>query len=367
MKRSIRPLPRRRALALAFAALLGLAAAPAVFASEPECEVHTEDLKSGVPVSNLTANQACPSGPVFTIEVPPGATHLSVSTMGGTGNADLFLRLGAAPTTTVFDHVSGEPGNNESIQLDNPLAGTWYVQVFPRATFAGVTLQADLTAPETEVEDGVPHSNLGDDQPDGVQYFTVNVPAGAANLTITTTGGTGNVDLFVRRAALPTTVIFDAASRGRTNTERVDIPSPQGGIFKIALVASSPFSGVTLLVTVTPSAACPAGPATLCLLGGRFKVEVSWTNQHSGNVQGVGQAIPGTDQTGYFWFFSPDNTELVVKMLDGRTLNGHFWFFHGGLSDVDYLIKVTDTQTGVQQTYHNPPGTLSSRGDTTAF
>ena len=104
-----------------------------------------------------------------------------------------------------------------------------------------------------------------------------------------------------------------------------------------------------------------------CLLANRFRVEVTWTNQHGGNATGTGKALPGTDQTTYFWFFNRENTELVLKMVDGRTLNDHFWVFHGGLSDVDYVIKVTDTVTGAVRTYHNPAGSLTSEADTSAF
>ena len=360
---------RRRILALAFAAVLGLVSAPGAEARDA-CEVGPEDLTPGVPVADIAGSVSCPSGPVFFVDVPAGATRLTFTTSGGAGNADLLVKLGAPPTSSDFDRGSQEPGNAEMVRFDNPAAGTWYAQVVPRPGFTGVTLTADLVAPETEVKDGIPQTNLSDDQPGGVQYFTIDVPPGIANLAVTTAGGTGNADLFVRRGALPTTAISDASSRGRTNSERVDIPSPQGGVFKIALVASAPFTGVTLVVTLTPATpagACVPTPEALCLLSGRFQVDVSWIDQHSGGLQGVGKSIPGTDQTGYFWFFGPDNTELVVKMVDGRTLNNHFWFFRGGLSDVDYTIRVTDTATGVKRTYRNPPNSLTSGADTSAF
>jgi hypothetical protein len=366
MRIAIRRPLRRPLLALSFAAILGLASAPGVHARDA-CEIEAEDLKPGVPVTGIAGSVSCPSGPIFTIDVPPGATRLTFTTSGGMGNADLLVKLGSAPNSTTSDRASQEPGNAESVRIDNPAAGTWYVQLIPRPGFSGVTLTADLAAPETEIEDGVPKSGLSDDQPGGVQYFTVNIPPGIANLTVTTTGGTGNADLLVRRGALPTSVIFDAASRGRTNAERVDIASPQGGAFKIAIVANAPFTGVTLVVTLTPAGACAPTTESLCLLAGRFQVDVTWTDQHSGGLKGVGKSIPSTDQTGYFWFFGPENTELVVKMVDGRALNNHFWFFRGGLSDVDYTIRVTDTTTGAQRTYRNLPNSLTSGADTSAF
>ena len=74
-----------------------------------------------------------------------------------------------------------------------------------------------------------------------------------------------------------------------------------------------------------------------------------------------------TDETGLFWFFSPDNVELVIKVLDGRAVNGHFWVFYGALSNVAYKITVTDTERNEVRTYSNPLRNFGSVGDTAAF
>lgn len=111
---------------------------------------------------------------------------------------------------------------------------------------------------------------------------------------------------------------------------------------------------------------CSPAAGTLCLLDGRFAVSVDWRNFRTGET-GVGTALPGTDQSGSFWFFNPGNLELVVKMLDGTAANGHFWFFYGALSDVEYTVTVTDTVSGEEKTYANPARNICGRGDTTAF
>ncbi len=82
---------------------------------------------------------------------------------------------------------------------------------------------------------------------------------------------------------------------------------------------------------------------------------------------GRGIARSLTDDTGYFWFFSESNVELIVKALDGRAINGNFWIFYGALSNVEYTLKVTDTRTGKVKRYRNPRGRFASRGDTQAF
>jgi hypothetical protein len=124
----------------------------------------------------------------------------------------------------------------------------------------------------------------------------------------------------------------------------------------------------------TPSAAGPQAPCvadggTLCLLGGRFRVRVSWANQRIAGDNGTGHAVPvpGSEVTGLFWFFNQENIELIVKMLDGRTVNGFFWTFYGALSDVTYWVSVEDTETGDSRTYYNPPGEICGVGDVQSF
>jgi len=110
---------------------------------------------------------------------------------------------------------------------------------------------------------------------------------------------------------------------------------------------------------------CAPSPTKLCLNAERFAVSVSWKD-FQGNT-GTGQAVLLTSDTGYFWFFSSNNVELIVKVLDARALNGRFWVFYGALSNVEYTMTVTDTTTGRVKTYTNPSGTFASVGDTDAF
>lgn len=112
---------------------------------------------------------------------------------------------------------------------------------------------------------------------------------------------------------------------------------------------------------------CVADDTTLCLAQERFAVEVLFRNQREDGEPGTGQAVDGTPETGFFWFFRPDNLELVVKVLDARSFADAFWVFYGGLSDVEYWIVVTDTSEGETQTYYNPPGEICGQADVSAF
>jgi photosystem II stability/assembly factor-like uncharacterized protein len=123
--------------------------------------------------------------------------------------------------------------------------------------------------------------------------------------------------------------------------------------------------GLFRIDTAGVPSTCTPALTGLCLQGGRFLVEVAW--QSPGGIPTPGQVAPITANTGAFWFFSPDNLELVVKVLDGRSINGKWWIFYGALSNVEYTITVTDTQTGALRTYFNPQGQLASVADTGAF
>lgn len=110
---------------------------------------------------------------------------------------------------------------------------------------------------------------------------------------------------------------------------------------------------------------CVPTERRLCLGGGRFAVEATWRD--FGWQLGAGRAIPWSGDAGGFWFFHPDNLELLVKVHDGRPLNGHYWFYAGALSNVAYDLLVTDTTTRTSRRYVNRSGEFNSFGDVDAF
>ena len=133
----------------------------------------------------------------------------------------------------------------------------------------------------------------------------------------------------------------------------------------VARAAASPLPLISERTDKAATVPCQATAQRLCLNNGRFAVEVSWKDFD--NHTGTGTAVPLTTDTGTFWFFNAANVELVVKVLDGRPVNGKFWLFYGALSNVEYTLTVTDTQTGTVRTYMNPKGRFASVADTGAF
>jgi hypothetical protein len=139
----------------------------------------------------------------------------------------------------------------------------------------------------------------------------------------------------------------------RTDRVRTAPPSPPGDFRRIR-PSQAPVSAV-----------CEPGPQRLCLNGGRFAVEANWKD-FAGKT-GTGKAVALSADTGYFWFFDAANAEVVLKVLDGTPVNGKHWVFYGALSNVEYTLTVTDTQTGEIKVYSNPKGRFASVADTGAF
>ena len=110
---------------------------------------------------------------------------------------------------------------------------------------------------------------------------------------------------------------------------------------------------------------CVPGDEALCVLDGRFRVEVSWRDRNDNTGTGVAREL--SEDAGYFWFFREANIELVVKMVDGRPSNGSFWLFWGALSNVEYRITVTDMLSGQVVEYLNPLRQLASGANTKVF
>jgi hypothetical protein len=114
--------------------------------------------------------------------------------------------------------------------------------------------------------------------------------------------------------------------------------------------------------------ACTANSTTLCLNNNRFRVRATYATAQG--QAGDAVAIPETSDTGLFWFFSANNIEVIVKVINACTFAAgpRYWVFAGGLTNVQVVLTVTDTQTGQERTYTNTQGTpFAPIQDTDAF
>ncbi|WP_074901722.1 S8 family peptidase [Microbulbifer thermotolerans] len=99
--------------------------------------------ETGWTETNLSGSQG--SWQHFTLEVNSGMSSLNVEMSGGSGDADLYVRYGAQPTTSNYDCRPYRWGNSESCSFNNPSAGTWYISIRGYNSYSGVTLDAQAT------------------------------------------------------------------------------------------------------------------------------------------------------------------------------------------------------------------------------
>lgn len=88
-------------------------------------------------ISRTTGNWAR-----YYLDVPSGMSSLEVDISGGTGDADLYTRFNAQPTTSSYNCRPYLAGNNEDCTETNPAAGRWYIGIRAYSSYSGVTLNA---------------------------------------------------------------------------------------------------------------------------------------------------------------------------------------------------------------------------------
>ncbi|MFC3552053.1 M20/M25/M40 family metallo-hydrolase [Lysobacter cavernae] len=85
------------------------------------------------------------------------------------------------------------------------------------------------------------------------QFWMLPIPTDGAisNLKFVTNGGSGDVDLYVKYGAPPTTTSYDCKSEGSSNAETCNMASAQAGTYYVMLRGYSAFSGVSLTGSFT--------------------------------------------------------------------------------------------------------------------
>ena len=113
------------------------------------------------------------------------------------------------------------------------------------AAVASITGGGGGPGGDTELENGVAETGLSGST--GAELrFTLEVPAGASNLSFQISGGSGDADLYVRFGSPPTTSSYDCRPWLNGNNETCDISNVQEGTYHVMVRAYSTFSGVSL-------------------------------------------------------------------------------------------------------------------------
>ncbi|HET7522718.1 MAG TPA: pre-peptidase C-terminal domain-containing protein [Acidimicrobiales bacterium] len=187
-------------------------------------------LTNGVPVNNLSG--ATNSQQFFSLAVPAGATNLTFQISGGTGDADLYVRFGAQPTTTTWDCRPFISGNNETCSFPTPQTGTYFVMLNGFAAYSGVTLVGSYTSSTPDFAISASPSS------------TSIAQGSAGNVTVSTTVSGGfNSAVALSASGQPSgvTVAFNPTS----------IAAPGSGSSTMTITVGSTVAAGTYTITVT--------------------------------------------------------------------------------------------------------------------
>ena len=92
---------------------------------------------------------------------------------------------------------------------------------------------------------------------------------------------------------------------------------------------------------------CRPSASRACLNERRFDVSARFSTRRVSRALAKRLDADGLGDSGsLFYFFGPDNPEMVVKVVDGCGLNGHWWVFGSAATDLAYEVVIKDLANG---------------------
>ncbi|MBP7868115.1 MAG: PKD domain-containing protein [Acidobacteria bacterium] len=197
------------------------------------------------------------SNTYFKVVTPDDLVWLKVSTGSGSGNCDLYVKAGAKPTTSSYDFKSSGTSNTDAVEATQTTGKTWYLLLRGTAAYSGMTL---TLAGERSATVGVNATVANLSGASGSRkYYRLVIPSGQTSLKVTTSGGTGNCNLYAGKNRVPSTSVYDKRSAGSTNAESFTLTVSGGQVWYLFVHGPSAYSGV-ILKTGNGAAAKIAAP-----------------------------------------------------------------------------------------------------------
>lgn len=182
---------------------------------------------------------------MYAIDIPQDSSNLNLSINGGSGDADLYVLHGEAPSEIKFECRPWLNGNNETCFIDQVKAGRYFIMVHAFTNFSGVTLEGSFEEANEIGDSSMKISNLTATTGEWL-HFEIEIPNGMAQLNVDLVGGSGDADLYVRRGEKASSTRYDCRPYLYGNSESCQFDQPKSGSWYISLRAFSVFSGVEL-------------------------------------------------------------------------------------------------------------------------
>jgi bacillolysin len=186
----------------------------------------------------------------FKITVPTGQTQLKVTMSGGTGDADLYVRQGAQPTSTTYTCRPYLTGNAETCTMTNPVAGDWYIGLNAYAAYSGVSLNATYsgssggTCTGTLYSGSLSGTGASAIQPNGTYYQTTVTGTNSGKLTGPASGADFDLYLYKWNGSAWAQV---GASESSTANENISY-SGTAGYYEFKVLSYSGSGSYTLCI-----------------------------------------------------------------------------------------------------------------------
>ncbi|MGO1003658.1 pre-peptidase C-terminal domain-containing protein [Lysobacter sp. CA196] len=205
----------------------------------------TGTLSNGVPVDNISG--ATDSNRYWTLVVPPGASKLRFATSGYSGDADLYVKYGSAPTTSSYDCRANLGSGAETCNIPTAQAGTYHVMVNGWSAFSGMRLVGSYDEGGADaLVNGVAKTDISG-AARSYRFWTMQVPSGASELQFATSGYSGDADLYVKYGSAPTPTNYDCRANLGSTSETCRIAEARAGTYHVMVNGWSAYSGMRLL------------------------------------------------------------------------------------------------------------------------
>jgi Zn-dependent metalloprotease len=206
----------------------------------------TTTLTNGVAVTNQSASTG--SWKHFKIAVPTGQSQLKIEQSGGTGDADLYVKRGAQPTSSVYDYRPYLNGNTETVTVTNPVAGDWYISIYAYSSYSGLSIKATYTGTTTPTCTSYSGSFTGANQTAYAPASTGYTSSVSGSHTGKLTGPSGaDFDVYLQKLS-GSTWSNVASGTGSTSTENVTY-SGTAGTYRWRIFSYSGSGSWTLCTT----------------------------------------------------------------------------------------------------------------------